>query len=313
MQWLFLEIITDRLDEAEAALAEADTQKFDTDGLRYFHALLAFLRHDNSKMQEEWRLAEDKLPRSGLILQKKALAEAYYGHYRSYRHLAAQARDLFKKDMLLDNSWVTAEDALTEAEAGNLAQALQLAENGRTGPQYRVTRPMLALAFARGGQIARAEELADSLNKNYPVNTEVQNYLLPTIEAAIKLPAQDPAGAIELLERTRKYDFADPYSFGNLYPSYVRGLAYLKVGESSLAKREFQKLLDHPGIVGLNVIGALSRLQLARALKASGDAAAARKSYEDFLGLWKKADPDIPIYEEAKAEYAELLSAHERR
>jgi serine/threonine protein kinase/tetratricopeptide (TPR) repeat protein len=310
---IFLAIITDRLDEAEADLAEADAQKFDTEGLRYFHALVAFLRHDNSKMQEEWRLAAAKPPRSGLILQKRALAEAYYGHYRNYRYLAAQARDLFKKDMLLDSSWVTAEDALTEAEAGNLAQALRLAEDGRTGPQYRVTQPMLALAFARGGQIARAEELADSLNKNYLVSTEVQNYLLPTIEAAIKIHTQDPAGAIKLLERTRKYDFADPYSFGNLYPSYVRGLAYLQVGEVSLAKAEFQKLLDHPGIVGLNVIGALSRLQLARALRTSGDAAAARELYEDFLGLWKEADPDIPIYQEAKAEYAGLMSARDGR
>jgi eukaryotic-like serine/threonine-protein kinase len=101
--------------------------------------------------------------------------------------------------------------------------------------------------------------------------------------------------------------------FGNLYPSYVRGLVYLRIGEFSLAGTEFQKLLDHPGIVGLNVIGALSRLQLARALRGSGDTAVALKSYEDFLAPWKNADPDIPIYLEAKAEYAGLLSVREGR
>jgi tetratricopeptide (TPR) repeat protein len=202
---------------------------------------------------------------------------------------------------------------LEEAEAGNLTQALQLAEKVLKEPQYRSTRPTLALAFARTGQTARAQELADSIDKTAPLDTLVQNYLLPTIQAAIKIHAKEPAEAIRILERTTKYDFADPESFAYLYPSYIRGMAYLQMGDGPLARKEFQKLLDHPGFVRTNVIGALSHLQLARALKLSDDAAAARKSYEDFLSLWKKADPDVPIYRQAKAEYAGLSPLHATR
>jgi len=136
--------------------------------------------------------------------------------------------------------------------------------------------------------------------------TDVQNYLVPTIQAAIKIQDKDAAAAIKILERTKPYDFAYPDSFQNLYPAYMRGLAYLQMGEASLARVEFQKLLDHPGLVEMNVIGALSRLQLARAIRLSGDTAAARKAYEDFLTFWKTADADIPIYRQAKAEYAQL-------
>jgi hypothetical protein len=108
------------------------------------------------------------------------------------------------------------------------------------------------------------------------------------------------------LRPTAKYDLAAPDSFNSLYPAYIRGLAYLQMGEGRLAAVEFQKLLDHAGIVGREVIGALARLQLARAHKLMGNQAAARKSYQDFLTLWKDADSDIPIYQQAKAEYAKL-------
>jgi serine/threonine protein kinase len=314
-QVISLEILTDRLDEAEAKIAEADAQKFDSLRLRYDRALLAFLQRDNSKMQEQWSWAEDKPDADHqMMLYQRALTEAYYGHYSNYRYLSARARELAgKENTLLQTSLITGHEALTEAEAGNLAQDIQLAENGLKGPQYRATRPMLALAFARAGQTTRAQELADSINKTAPVHTVVQNYLLPTIQAAIKIHAKDPAEAIKILERTKKYDFAYPESFRTLYPAYIRGLAYLQIGEGPHAKTEFQKLLDHPGFIGTNVIGALSHLQLARALQLSGDAAAARKSYENFLSLWKNADPDIPIYQQAKAEYARLSSLHATR
>jgi hypothetical protein len=195
---------------------------------------------------------------------------------------------------------------VTEAEAGNLSQALPLAEQGLKEPQYRATQPMLALALARAGQTMRAQELADSINKTAPLDTVVQNYLLPAIQAAIKIHARDPVEAVRILERTKKYELSVSDFFGDLYPAYIRGLAYLQIGEGPLAKMEFQKLLDHPGLVGHDVIGALSHLQLARALKVSADPAGARKAYEEFLGLWKTADPDIPILRQAKTEYARL-------
>ena len=311
---IFAEILADRLGEAEAEVAEADRQKFDSVSLRYSRGLLAFLQHDNLKMQAQWKWAEGKQDADYLMLYQRALTEAYQGHYRSFRSISARAKELaIKENTLLQSSWIINDEALTEAEAGNLSQALVLAEQGLKGPQYRTRQPILALAFARAGQISQAQELADSLNKAAPLHTMVQSYLLPTIQAAIRIDTKGPAEAIQILEQTRQYDFAYPESFRYLYPSYIRGLAYLQIGESSLAKIEFQRLLDHPGFVGLSVIGPLSRLQLARALQLGGDAAAAVKAYEDFLSLWKTADPDIPIYQQARVEYARLSSLHGAR
>jgi|ERR1700676_430660 len=129
---------------------------------------------------------------------------------------------------------------------------------------------------------------------------------LPTIRAVIKLHHSNPASAVDILRPAAKYDLAYSRSFNSLYPAYIRGLAYLHIGEGRSAAAEFQTILDHPGIVGRSVTGALSLLELARAQKLMRDLAAARKSYEDFLSLWKDADPDIPIYQQAKAEYAKL-------
>ncbi len=165
----------------------------------------------------------------------------------------------------------------------------------------------MALAFAQAGEIEQAKKLADAIDHESPLNTTIQNYSLPTIRAAIKLHVNDPASAVEILQPALKYDLAySESSFDNLYPAYIRGLAYLQMRYGRLAAAEFQKLFDHPGIVGTRVTGALAHLQLARAQKMMGDQAAARKSYEDFLILWKDADSDIPILKQAKAEYAKL-------
>jgi eukaryotic-like serine/threonine-protein kinase len=139
------------------------------------------------------------------------------------------------------------------------------------------------------------------------VDTLVQNYTLPAIYAAIKLRQNNPAGAITILQPALRYDLAYPQiGFNSLYPAYLRGLAYLRMGDGRLAAAEFQKLIDHPAIVGRDDIGALSYLQLGRAQTMTGDKAAARNSYETFLTLWKDADSDIPALKQAKAEYAKL-------
>src|SRR5262249_33431649 len=164
----------------------------------------------------------------------------------------------------------------------------------------------LALVLARSGQTEEAGKLADQISAQRPQDTAVQNYLIPTIRAAIKLQLHDPAAAIDLLRPTAKYDLAWTDSFDYVYPAYIRGLAYLELGDGRSAAAEFQKLIDNPGLTVRHVTGALAWLQLGRAQKMMGDAAAARKSYETFLNLWKNADTDIPIYQEAKAEYAKL-------
>ena len=136
----------------------------------------------------------------------------------------------------------------------------------------------------------------------------MQHYFIPTIRAAIKLRQRDPAAAVELLRGTAKYELAFT-GFDYLYPAYIRGLAYLQLGDGSSAAAQFQELIDNPGFSVRHVIGPLAWLQLGRAQKMMGDEVAARKSYETFLDLWKNADSDIPIYRQAKAEFAKLPNA----
>ena len=164
---------------------------------------------------------------------------------------------------------------------------------------------MAALTLARAGEAAQAGKLATKLNQEFPLDTMMQNYSLPTIQAAIDLAKNDPRGAIQILQVTTPYELGSA-SFGSLYPVYVRGLAYLKAGQGQQAAAEFQKMLDHRGIAGNFVLGALAHLQLGRAQAMMVDKEAARKSYQDFFALWKDADPDIPVLHAAKAEYAKL-------
>ena len=134
----------------------------------------------------------------------------------------------------------------------------------------------------------------------------MQRYFVPTVRAAVKLQQHDPEAAIALLRETVRYDLAINDSFDCLYPAYIRGLAYLESGDGRSAAGEFQKLIDNPGLCVGNITGPLARLQLGRAERLMGDNASARKSYEEFLSIWKDADADLPIYRQAKAEYAQL-------
>jgi len=188
-------------------------------------------------------------------------------------------------------------DAATEA-------AVQLVGPANTAQPER--------AIPLSAHSVQAQKLVDTLSQSFPLDTVVQNHCLPTIRAAMKLHENEPAAAVEILRPTVKYDFADADSFNSLYPAYIRGLAYLQMGEGRLAAAEFQKLLDHPGRVEREITGALSHLQLARAQRTMGNQAAARKSYEGFLALWKDADSDIPIYQQAKTEYAKLRTGSNR-
>jgi eukaryotic-like serine/threonine-protein kinase len=165
---------------------------------------------------------------------------------------------------------------------------------------------ILALSLARSGRTDEAERLADEVSQEAPLDTAVQRYLVPTVRAAIKLQKHDPAAAIDLLRDTVQYDLASTQSFDFLYPAYIRGLAYLESGDGRSAAGEFQKLIDNPGLSWGYINGPLARLQLGRAQRLMGDNASVRKSYEEFLNIWKDADPDLPVYRQAKAEYAKL-------
>jgi len=167
---------------------------------------------------------------------------------------------------------------------------------------------MVALARARAGDTAGAEKLAVGLAKTFPQDTLVQRYWLPTLRAGVALERKDPNRAIELLK------LASPIELGNgggtltivMCPAYLRGQAYLMLDDGNRAAAEFQKFINLRGLVVNFPWGAIARLDLARAYALQGDTAKARSAYQDFLTLWKDADPDIPILKEAKAEYAKL-------
>jgi tetratricopeptide (TPR) repeat protein len=198
--------------------------------------------------------------------------------------------------------------ALREVESGNREQARAEAHAALKLAPNRDVRVMAALALARAGDTAGAEKLAAELDKTFPLDTLVQRYWLPTIRAGVALERQDPSRAIDLLKVASTIELSD--LTGNLAifmsPAYVRGEAYLTLHDGYRAAAEFQKFIEHRGLVVTFPWGALARLGLARAYAFEGETAKARTAYQDFLTLWKDADPGIPILKEAKAEYAKL-------
>jgi predicted Zn-dependent protease len=196
--------------------------------------------------------------------------------------------------------------ALREVESGNREQARAEAKAAvKLAPNPDV-RTMAALALARAGDTAGAEMLAAELDKAFPLATLVQRYWLPTIRAAVALGHNDPNLAIEALRVASTTELSLATNFTILMcPVYLRAEAYLMLHDGNRAAVEFQKFIDHRGLV-VNSWGTLARLGLARAYAMQGDTAKARAAYQDFLTLWKGADPDIPILKEAKAEYAKL-------
>jgi hypothetical protein len=164
-----------------------------------------------------------------------------------------------------------------------------------------------ALALARVGETARAKSMIASLEKSYPSDTILKVYSLPIVKAAIELNANNPSRAVSFLETAAPYELGAPplLQVGTMYPVYLRGQARL-LARDGAATTEFQKVLDHNGVTLNYPLGALAHLGLARAYALQGDTAKARAKYQDFLTLWKDADPDIPILRQAKAEHARL-------
>jgi tetratricopeptide (TPR) repeat protein len=162
------------------------------------------------------------------------------------------------------------------------------------------------MTMARVGDWQKAESIVIELDRRSPRDTLIQHYSLPSIRAAILLDRNDPAGAVEALKQADGYDFAFPSFLNEVYPAYLRGLALLRMGKGYAAAIEFQKVIDHPGIVGREVIGAIVWFQMGRAQEVAGDSESARKSYRHFFELWQHADPDVPILEQAKAEFEKL-------
>ena len=204
-----------------------------------------------------------------------------------------------------------AAEALCEAHFGNGAAAKKGARAALELAKGRDVEYAAAFALALSGDLPESQRLAADLEKRFPEDTPVQFEYLPTLHALSELAHRAPSAAVARLQRARPYDTAMPGTvffakFGGLYPAYVRGEAYLAAGRGQEAAAEFQKVLNHRGIVLADPVGALAHVRLGRAYALSGDNAKAKSAYEGFLTLWKDADPDSPILKQAKAEYAKL-------
>jgi eukaryotic-like serine/threonine-protein kinase len=295
-----------RLDEAKAMFDAARIHNRDSDFLRLNRYTLAFLERDERTMREQVDWAKGKAGYEDTLLNARSDVEAYYGRFANARELQRQAKlATATADAKERAGEYDADSAWREAEIGNIILARKYAMEALAVSDGSDIRGEVAMALARTGEIDTSEKLADRLNAQFPRSTMVQYYVLPTIRALIKISENQPAEAIEVLQFTLPFESGEQ-GFGNLQPAYVRGLAYQRLGKGPEAAAEFQKLIDHPGIVGNFVTGALAQLQMARAEEKSGNRDGAREHYQDFLARWKDADPDIPILRQAKTEYAKL-------
>ncbi len=298
-----------RLDDAEKTIEEAQKQNLAGDVLHLGIYQLSFLKSDAAEMKRQVAWAAGKPGTEDILLSSQSDTEAYYGHLTRARDFSRRAVDAAVRNSSKESAAIwQVNAALREAEFGNLATAKQDVATALTLTPGRDVEMLAALALVRSGEIVRAKTIVGELEKSYPSQTVLKVYWLPTIKAAIELNANNAAQSLVYLEAAAPYELGEPPQFqlGTLYPAYVRGQAYLLAHNGPAAAAEFQKLLDHRGIVINFPLGALAHLGLARAYVLSGDAAKAKTAYQDFFTLWKDADPDIPILKEAKAEYAKL-------
>jgi serine/threonine protein kinase/tetratricopeptide (TPR) repeat protein len=297
-----------QLDKAEATYKEAEERKLEGENLLSARYALAFLKGDTSQMTQLAAAAAGKPGTEDVLLASQADTAAWYGKMRNGRELTQRAMDSAQhNDAPEAAAGYQVAAALREVEWGNREQARTDANAAVRLASNRDVRAMAALALARAGDIPGAEKLAGELEKASPLDTLVQKYWLPTIGAAVALQRKDPNRAVELLRVSSTIELSQPMQVtGSLFPVYLRGEAYLMLHDGDAAAAEFRKFLDHRGLVANFPWGALGRLGLARAYALQGDTARARATYQDFLTLWKTADPDIPIYTQAKTEYAKL-------
>ncbi len=305
--------VLNRLDEAEAVYKQEEQRKMESEYQLQGRYVLAFLKGDAAQMTQLVSAAVGKPGVENMLLNTQANTEGWYGKLKNAHELTRRAMDAAQHNDARESAAAyQAAAALREVESGLREQARVEANAAVKLAPNRDVRAMAALALARSGDTAGAEKLASELDMTLPVDSMVQRYWLPTIRAAIVLERKDPNRAVELLQVTKPVELGlptipQPMNITVvLCPVYLRGEAYLMLHDGNRAKAEFQKFIDHRGLVGNFPWGALARLGLARSYEMQGDSATAKAAYQDFLTLWKDADPDIPIFIAAKTEYAKL-------
>jgi len=305
----FAYLYQNRLSEAETVLRKASERRIEVVEYSLCRYFIAFLRSDQAAMEREMTQRRAKLEAQGWFEQQEALTYAYQGRLKEAARLSDRAITLARQGGLLERgaqfegaraAWSALFGIRAEAQrSAAAALALYRGRDADYGPAF-------ALALLHDSQ---AHKIEADLEKRYPQDTSVQFSYLPALRALEALNQGDPAKALEMTQAAAPYDLAVPGTafftgafFGALYPVYVRGLAYSRMGRHREAAAEFQKILDHPGIVLNDPMGPMARLQLARALDASGDRMKSAAVYKDLLALWQHADPDIPVVQQAKAE-----------
>jgi tetratricopeptide (TPR) repeat protein len=290
----------DRYDEATAVAEQAIAQNADSMGTHETLYEIAFIRGDGAGMQRQIAWAAGK-QMDFFMLFPQGMADYAMGRVHRARETLARATALAEQRGLksLAND-VRALMSVEEAAVGNVQEARSAAEQALASSPDRDTKTSAAVALALAGDTSRAEKLVDDVAKDFPLDSLLNNVVLPTARAIVELQRKNPTRAIALLEAAKPYGVSD---FGSIH---VRGAAYLQTHDGASAAAEFQKILDHRGVSPLDVTYALARLGLARALALEGQTAKARTTYQDFLAFWKDADPDIPVLKQAKEEYGKL-------
>ena len=299
-----------RFDEAKRVLDQALANGTDPAALAQNYYFSAFLRNDADGMQKQLAMVMGKAGYEDVILSSQSDTEAYRGRLNQAREYSRRATESAQHNGTAEvaATWA-ANEALREAEFGNFVEARRSAGSAiRLAPGARYTRSVAALALAIAADPPQAQEIANTLAKQFSQDTIVNSYYLPMVRASIELNRQNPRKAVELLRGAQEYELGTPNLLGTaaLRVLYMRGYALLSAGQSKEAAAEFQRILDLPGIVLNSPVGPLAHLGLARAYALQGDTTKARAAYQGFLTLWRDADPDIPIFKQANAEYARL-------
>ena len=304
-------IALNRLDDAKAIYGQAFKRKLDHP---FFHLdlyLIAFLQDDEAAMEQQAAWCMGKPGVEDELLSLKADTAAYFGRLTSARELSRRAMDSAERAGEKGTVGAySAISALREALYGNADQARRCATFAIERSAGRDVQYGVALARAYVGDDLRARAMMNDLGKSFAEATIVRLNYAPTLGAKLAVNLGNASAALETLRAAAPYELGrvppGAYVWLALYPLYVRGEAYLAAQRGNEAANEFEKILSHRGVVTNEPIGALAHLQLGRAYKMQGDIPKAKAAYQDFLTLWKDADPDIPILKQAKAEYAKL-------
>jgi thioredoxin-like negative regulator of GroEL len=299
----------DRLDDAKTVLDQGLANGIDPAALASNYYMLAFVRNDTDAMQKQLALVAGNAGYEDGLLSLQSDTEAYHGRLNQAREYSRRATESAQRNGMKETAagWAVNE-ALREAELGNLAEARRTAALAmQLSPSGRYTRGAIALALARTGDTAQAQQIGDTLKKEFPQDTIVNVFWRPATHAAIELNRHNPAKALEVLATVQGYEWGGSVPpIMPLLVLHLRGKALLETKQNKEAAAEFQKILDHQGIALNSLVAALANLGSGRAFAAAGETAKARTAYQDFFALWKDADPNIPILKQAKAEYAKL-------